>query len=125
MKAVLPTAPAIAIRLRSAASCSTASATEELSKPIAISTLADIEPLPGDCRADVGLVLVIGEHDLDRLAEHRTAGILDRHARGNDRTRTAQIGIEAGLIVEHADPDDVVGDLRARRAAIDAGDGKS
>jgi hypothetical protein len=38
VKAVLPTAPAMAMRLRSAASCSTASATEELSKPMAIST---------------------------------------------------------------------------------------
>ena len=32
-----------------------------------------IEPAAGDCRADVGLVLVVGDGDLDRLAEHRTA----------------------------------------------------
>ena len=114
VKAVLPTAPAMAIRLRSAASCSTASATAELSKPIAMSTLPIIEPLPRECGADIGLVLMVGEHDLDRLAEHGAAGILDRHARGNDRARAAEIGIEAGLIVEDADPDDVVGDLRAR-----------
>jgi hypothetical protein len=35
VKAVLPTAPAMAIRSRSAASCSTVSATAELSNPIA------------------------------------------------------------------------------------------
>ena len=87
--------------------------------------LADIEPLPGDSRADIGFILVIGEHDLDRLAEHRTAGILDRHAGGYDRTRSAQISIETGLIIEHADPDDVVGDLRMRDSRACASDGKS
>ncbi len=56
---------------------------------------------------------MIGEYDLDRLAEHRAAGILDRHPRGRDRAGAAEIGIEAGLIVENADPDDIVGDLRA------------
>ena len=76
--------------------------------------LADLEPLAGNRGADIGLVLMIGEHDLDRLAEHRAAGILDRHARGDHRARAAQIGIETGLIVEHADPDDIVGDLRVR-----------
>jgi hypothetical protein len=55
---------------------------------------------------------MVGEHDLDRLAEHGAASILDGHAGGNDRAWTAQIGIEAGLIIEDADPDDIVGDLR-------------
>jgi hypothetical protein len=54
-----------------------------------------IEPAAGDCRADVGLVLVVGDGDLDRLAEHRTAGVLDRHAGGNRRAGAAQVGIEA------------------------------
>jgi hypothetical protein len=85
-----------------------------------------IEPAAGDCRADVGLVLVVGDGDLDRLAEHRTAGILDRHARRNRRAGTAQVGIEARLIVEHTDFENVVGDLtaRARRAAECASKGR-
>jgi hypothetical protein len=69
---------------------------------------------------------VVGDGDLDRLAEHRTAGILDRHARRNRRAGTAQVGIEARLIVEHTDFDNVVGDLtaRARRAAECASKGR-
>jgi hypothetical protein len=59
------------------------------------------------------LVLVVGDGDLDRLAEHRTAGILDRHACRDHGARTAQIRIETGLIVEDADAHDIVGDLRA------------
>src|SRR6185369_10993749 len=86
--------------------------------------LADIEPLPGKRGPDIGLVLMIGEYDLDRLAEHRTAGVLDRHPRSRDRTGAAEIGIETGLVIENADPDHVVGNLRARRADIDAGNGE-
>jgi hypothetical protein len=69
---------------------------------------------------------VVGDGDRDRLAEHRSAGILDRHARGNRRAGTAQVGIEARLIVERADFDNVVGDLtaRARRAAECASKGR-
>ena len=75
--------------------------------------LAGLEPLPGNGSADIGLVLMVGKHDLDRLAEHGAAGILDRHARGDDRAGTAEIGIEPGLVVENAYSDDIVGDLRA------------
>ena len=78
--------------------------------------LADLEPFPRDGGADIGLVLMIGVHDLDGLAEHAAPGILHRHARGHHRARTAQIGVEPRLIVEHADLDDIVGDLRARSA---------
>jgi hypothetical protein len=67
---------------------------------------------------------MIGEYNLDRLAEHRTASVLDRHACGRDRTRAAEIGIETGLIIENADPDDVVGNLRTSCADIDAGNGE-
>ena len=65
---------------------------------------------------------MVGEHDLDRLAEHGAAGILDGHARGDDRARAAQIGIEAGLVIEHANPDDIVGDLRARNGRAETHD---
>ena len=74
--------------------------------------LADLEPFPRDGRADIGLVLMVGIDDLDRLAEHGAAEILHRHACGHHRAGTAQIGIEARLIVEHADLHDIIGNLR-------------
>ncbi len=61
---------------------------------------------------------MIGEYDLDGLAEHGAAGILDRHFCGNHRTGAAQIGIQTGLVVENADPDDIVGDLRVDRGCL-------
>jgi hypothetical protein len=73
--------------------------------------------LARDRGADIGLVLMVGDHDIDRLAEHGAAGILDRHARGNDRAGAAQVGIEARLIVENADANDAVGYLCVRGAA--------
>ncbi len=71
------------------------------------------EPAPRDGDADIGLVLVIRKHDFDRLAQHRAACVFRRHPRRGDRARATEIGIETGLVVEHADPDDIVGDLRA------------
>jgi len=56
---------------------------------------------------------MVRKNDLDRLAEHRASGILDRHPRCRDRTGTAQIGVKAGLVVEDADPHHIVGNLRA------------
>src|SRR5690242_14600918 len=38
-----------------------------------------VEPLARLRRGDVGLVLMVGRDDLDRLAEHLPAEILDRH----------------------------------------------
>jgi hypothetical protein len=57
---------------------------------------------------------MVGEHDLDGLAEHHTAGILDGHAGGEHRAGPAEIRIEAGLVVENANSDDIIGDLRLR-----------
>jgi hypothetical protein len=71
------------------------------------------KPAARDGGTDIGLVLMIREDDLDRFSQHRTARVLCRHAGGGDRTRTTEIGIETGLVVEHADLDDVVGNLRA------------
>src|SRR6202165_5296930 len=51
--------------------------------------LLGVDPLAGNRGPDVGLVLVVGEHDLDWLAEHRAPGILDRHARSDDRAWAA------------------------------------
>src|ERR1700680_1221289 len=83
--------------------------------------LLGVEPLAGNRGADVGLVLVVGEHDLDWLAQHRAPGILDRHARSDDRAWAAQVSVEAGLIIEDANSDDTVGDLRACSRSEDAG----
>jgi hypothetical protein len=67
-----------------------------------------IEPVAGNGRPDIGLILVIGEYDLDRLAEHGAANVLDRHSCGDDRTWAAQVSVEAGLVVEHANSDDII-----------------
>ena len=40
-----------------------------------------VEPVAGDRGGAVGAVLVIGDDDLDRRAEHLAAKILDRHLR--------------------------------------------
>ena len=58
-----------------------------------------------NAQADVWLVLVIGGEDLDLHPLGGGAKILDRFARDPDRGGTRDIGIEARLIVEHADPD--------------------
>jgi hypothetical protein len=64
---------------------------------------------------------MVSENDLDGLAQHRAAGVLDSHARGHDRALAAEIGIEAGLVVEHANPDDIVGNLRLGRGYAKTG----
>ena len=74
-------------------------------------------PVAGDIDADVGLVLVIGGDDLDRLALYLAAVIGDRHLHRGKRALAGRIGIEAGHIRQHADLDDVVGNLRVRRGA--------
>ena len=57
---------------------------------------------------------MIGDEELDLLAEHRAAEILDRHARHFDRAGPGQIGVGAGLIVH--DPDrEAVGRASERR----------
>ena len=72
--------------------------------------------------ADIGLVLVVGRDDLDLEAALLDAGILDRHLRGGDRARAGEVGVEARHVGQHADLDDVVGDLRLRaRDAASAG----
>jgi hypothetical protein len=66
-----------------------------------------VEPLAGDRRRDIGLVLVVGADDFDLLAEHRAAEIVDRHLRRDDRAGPAQIGVKARHVGEHADLDRV------------------
>ena len=75
----------------------------------------DVEPLPGHVGTDIGLVLVIGGHDLDRRLAHLAAEVLNRHLCGYHRTLAGEIGIEARLVVEHADLDHVARHLGMRR----------
>ena len=75
----------------------------------------DIEPFACDRLADVGLVLVIGIDDLDLDVLGPAVEILRGHACGLDRTHAIGVLEDAGDVVEHANADDVVGNLRARR----------
>jgi hypothetical protein len=61
--------------------------------------------LPGEAGGEIRLVLVISGDQLDLVAEHLAAEILDRHPGGFDRPFAAIIGIDAGLIVQDADLD--------------------
>ncbi len=54
---------------------------------------------------EIDLILVIGADQLDLLAKHAAAKILNRHLRGFDRPPAAKIGVDSGLIVEDADLD--------------------
>jgi hypothetical protein len=55
--------------------------------------------------AKIWLVLVISVDQLDLLAKHAAAKILNRHFRGFNRPLAVKIGIDPGLIVEDADLD--------------------
>ena len=44
--------------------------------------LFGVVPLARDVGCDIGLVLVVGGHDLDRLAQHGTTEIFDSHQCG-------------------------------------------
>ena len=54
---------------------------------------------------------------LDRFSEHFAAEIVDRHLRGLARQLSRQVGKAARVVGEHADLDDIAGDLRLRRSA--------
>ena len=73
-----------------------------------------VVPLPRDGRGDVGLVLVVGREDLDRDAVDLAAHILHRHLRGLDGALAAELRIEAGLVVEHADAQGIAGESAGR-----------
>jgi hypothetical protein len=77
--------------------------------------LVDVEPLPGDRGAEIGLMLVVGSDDLDLLAKHGGAEFLHRELRRDHRALAADIGGDAGHIGEHTDLDDIVADLGQRR----------
>ncbi len=76
-----------------------------------------VVPAAGDVAGEIWLVLVIGGHQLDLLAEHAAAEILNRHFRGFDRPLAAIVGIDPGLIVENADLHAFRGRLRHQQAS--------
>jgi hypothetical protein len=79
--------------------------------------LVDVEPLARDRGADVRLVLMIAADELDLHAFGGGIEILDRELRGGNRAGTAEVGIEARHVAEHADLDGSVAVLRVRGAA--------
>ncbi len=74
-----------------------------------------IEPLAGDARRDIRLVLVVGADDDDRLAEDLTAEVLRRHLCGNERPRPGEIRVGTGHVGKDSDLHDVVGHLSEGR----------
>jgi hypothetical protein len=54
----------------------------------------DVVPTARDGGAEIGLHLVISVDQLDLLAKHAAAKILNRHFRGFDRPLAAKIGID-------------------------------
>jgi hypothetical protein len=61
--------------------------------------------LPRDGETYVDLVLMIGDKQFDRLAQHGTAEILDRHPRALRSAWSRQISIGTRLVVENANPE--------------------
>ena len=70
-----------------------------------------VVPLASDREADVHFVLVVGDKQFDRLAEHRIAEIADREAGDLDRSGAGEVGVGAGLVVHDADGE-IVGGAR-------------
>ena len=66
-----------------------------------------VDPFARDAGRGVGLVLVVGRDDLDPLAQDLVAEILRREPRRDDGPDPAIVGEDAGLVVQHADADDI------------------
>jgi hypothetical protein len=65
----------------------------------------DVIPAARDGRSEIHLVLMIGVDQLDLLAEHAAAEVLDRHLRGFDRPLAVKVGVGSGLVGKNADLD--------------------
>ncbi|MNR15886.1 hypothetical protein D3C85_1324450 [compost metagenome] len=66
-----------------------------------------VEPAAHQGGGDVGLVLVVRADDLDGLAGHLAAKVLDGHAHGHFGAQAAQVRVNAGTVVGYAQPHDV------------------
>jgi hypothetical protein len=75
-----------------------------------------VVPLVRDLRADVRLVLVVGEDHLDVEALLLRLEVLDRHFRGDHGALPGEVRVQAGLVVQDADLHDVTRDLGMCRA---------
>ena len=62
-----------------------------------------IRPLAKFLRADVGLILMVRDHKLDLVAEHRSAEIRNRHLDGFNTAFANDVGIKSRHIVDVAD----------------------
>ncbi len=81
--------------------------------------IRDIDPLPGNVHGNVGLVLMIGVNDFDRLPQHLAAEIRGGHLGDLDGAQAPRVGKRTAFIAENADLHDLVRYLcesrRARR----------
>src|SRR5262249_35536630 len=76
-----------------------------------------------DGGADVRLVQVIGRHHLG-LALRLAGEILDRELRRDDRARTLEVRVDAGHVVEDAEPEDAILFGRCRRDGKNGREGR-
>ena len=67
-----------------------------------------LDPFLGDGHADIGLVLIVRDDNLDRGVTDLAAEILDRQLDRSHRAGAAVVGIGAGLVIHHADADHLV-----------------
>ena len=77
--------------------------------------MLDVEPLAGNCRTNVGLILVIGRNDLDVFAGYRPAEVFGCHSRCFYRTTPSRGRQRTIHIRHHANFDYVIRDLRSAR----------
>ena len=75
----------------------------------------DIEPFARDCRADIGLVLVIGVDDLHFDILAATVEIFRGHPRRLYRAHAVGVLENPGYVVEYADPHHIAGNFSMRR----------
>ena len=73
-----------------------------------------IHPSPCDRDADVGLVLMIGENDLDLEAARLLGEVLGRELSADQRPLADLIGERTGEVAQDADLDRVARNLRRR-----------
>ena len=76
--------------------------------------MIDVEPLPRQVRADIGLILHVARDDLDLHAVRRRIEILDGQFGGGDRSGAAEVGIKTRHVAHHADLDGEILGMRGR-----------
>jgi hypothetical protein len=69
-----------------------------------------VVPAPGDVRADIRLVEMVGRDNLDRLAQDLAPEILDGHPDCDDGAGTGGVRARAGHVRQNADPHGIAAD---------------